>query len=191
MKEELAKAIEIVRNGGVIIYPTDTACGIGGRIDNKEAVERVFSIKGRNLNKATPVLFSSIEMVKEYVTDIPKEVEETLMRKYWPGALTIILSAQEEKVNELIRGGGKTIGVRIPEYSPVTTLITEVGFPLIGTSANFSGEPSIYTTDAISEELASLVDYILPGECTSKKPSTVIDCTQIPWKVVREGSILL
>lgn len=191
MKEELAKAIEIVRDGGVIIYPTDTACGIGGRIDNADTVTRVFSIKGRDLTKATPILFSSIGMVKEYVTDIPAEVEEKLMTEYWPGALTIILPAKEEKVHELIRGGGKTIGVRIPQYAAITELIHEVGVPLIGTSANFAGEPSIYTTNDIPEQLAALVDYIFPGECSLRKPSTVVDCTVTPWKVVREGSILL
>ena len=190
MKEELSKAIEIVKNGGVIIYPTDTACGIGCRIDNTDAVSRIFSIKGRETSKATPVLFSSVEMVEKYVEAIPQEVKKNLMEKYWPGAVTIILRA-EENVDPLIRGGGKTIGARIPNYSDILTLIEEVGVPLIGTSANFSGEPSIFTTDDISGNLASLVDYVLQGECSFKKPSTVIDSTQEPWKVVREGAIVI
>jgi L-threonylcarbamoyladenylate synthase len=168
MRDEVRHAIKIVKDGGVIIYPTDTACGIGCRIDNAEAVERVFAIKGRDTSKATPVLFSSVEMVRQYVSEIPVDVQETLMERYWPGALTIILSAQKEKVNEMIRGGGDTIGTRIPNFPDIITLIEEVGVPIIGTSANFSGEPSIFSTKELSQELLSLVDYVLPGDCTVK-----------------------
>lgn len=191
MRDELKQAIEVVKNGGVIIYATDTACGIGCRIDNEAAVERIFTIKGRDAAKATPVLFSSVAMVKQYVTHIPEEVQEKLMNVYWPGALTIILEANTDVVFPSIRGGGATVGTRIPDAEELRTLIEEIGVPLIGTSANFSGEPSIYTTDALSSTLISLVDYVLPGECQLKQASTVIDCTQTPWNVVRKGGVSL
>jgi L-threonylcarbamoyladenylate synthase len=191
MKEDLNQAIEIVRKGGVIIYPTDTACGIGGRVDNAETVARIFSIKGRDKGKATPVLFSSIAMIEVYVQEISSDVRKELMEKYWPGALTIVLNAKEEKIPSLVRGGRKTVGVRIPDYADITQLIAAIGIPLVGTSANFSGESSIYTTKDIPAELAAQVDFILPGECTIKKASTVIDCTQEPWKVIREGGVLV
>lgn len=191
MKAELKKAIEIVNNGGVIIYATDTACGIGCRIDNIDAVKRIFSIKGRDIAKATPVLFSSIEMVKRYVSDISPDVQERLMEVYWPGALTIVLKANEHRVHSLIRGGGDTIGVRIPNAPDIIHLIEELNVPFIGTSANFSGEQSIYTTDDIPVTLSSLVDYVLPGNCSLKQPSTVIDCTKNPWEIIRSGSVTI
>ena len=92
--EEIEKAVEVLNSGGIIIFPTDTAFGIGCRIDKKESIEKLFTIRRRPVDKATPVLVSSIEMVKDYVHQIPDEVKSSLIDKYWPGALTIILEAK-------------------------------------------------------------------------------------------------
>ena len=115
MVTDIPHAIELIKKGGIIIYPTDTAFGIGCRIDNEAAVSKLFSIRERPVNKATPVLFSSLEMAEEFVTDIPEDVRP-LLKKYWPGALTVILPADLKKVPSLIRGGGLGIGCRVPNH---------------------------------------------------------------------------
>jgi len=108
-KNRMEEIANILNKGGIIIFPTDTAFGIGCRIDNQKAVEKLLKIKKRPLNQPTPVLVSNLEMAKKYIESIPKGVEEKLIRKFWPGALTIILKAKENLVPELVRGGGENL----------------------------------------------------------------------------------
>jgi len=186
--DDVAKAVQILKDGGIVIFPTDTAFGIGCRIDNEVAVKRLFTIRKRPETKAVPVLVSSISMAQEYLQPISQEVVE-VMKKYWPGALTIVLQSKREKIPELVRGGGETVGVRMPDHQTTLALITGVGAPLVGTSANFSGEPTPYQFDALDKELVKLVDFVVPGECDTKLASTVIDYTKKPWKVLRQGAV--
>ena len=182
------KAVEILRDGGVVIFPTDTAFGIGCRMDDIEAVQKVFNIRKRPITQAVPVLFSSIDMVKKYVKSFPEEIK-SLTDKYWPGALTIILPARIDKVPSLVRGGGLTIGVRIPSHKETLKMIENTGVPIIGPSANFHGGNTPFDMADIDPSLYNLVDYVLPGVCSVKKESTVIDCSVNPWKVVRQGAV--
>jgi L-threonylcarbamoyladenylate synthase len=188
MKTDISQAIETINQGGIIIYPTDTAFGIGCRIDDSDAVQKLFSIRERPSNKATPVLFSSLEMVEDYVKAIPEDVRP-LLKKYWPGALTVILPAVIQKVPSLVRGGGLGIGCRIPDHEIPLEIISALGIPIIGTSANFPGEPTPYKMADINPKLISLVDFMMPGTTNVQKESTVIDCTQKPWNVLRKGAI--
>lgn len=188
MDKEIKTAIEIFKNGGIVIFPTDTAIGIGCRIDNPNAVERLFKIRRRPKTKAAPVLFSSIDMVREYIKEIPQDVEK-LMKKYWPGALTIILCCNKLTVPSLVRGGGETLGVRIPNNKIIKTIIAKVGAPILGPSANFSGGKTPYSLKELDKKLVNLVDFVVSGETSGEEmASTVIDCTVEPWKIVREGA---
>lgn len=189
METESNKAIDILKSGGIVIFPTDTAFGIGCRIDSKEAVKRLFDIRRRPYTKPTPVLFSNLVMLQEFVLEIPKDVKEKLIDKYWPGALTLILRCIEEKVPNLVRGEGETIGARIPNHPELLKLIEKVGVPILGPSANFHGEKTPFMMQDLDAELVKLVDYVLPGECQARGVSTVIDCTQAPWKILRQGAI--
>lgn len=189
MNVEIQKAIQVAREGGIIVFPTDTAFGIGCRIDREDAVERLFKLRHRPLTKAVPVLFDSLEMVKAYTRNLNQDCIDTLIKPHWPGALTIILSANLEKVPSLIRGGESTIGVRIPNHKDALALIQGVGVPFVGTSANFAGEPTPYTFSDLDPELLEVVDYVMQGECTLKKESTVIDTTIFPWKILRQGAV--
>ncbi len=191
MEEELTQAVKILKKGGVVIFPTDTAFGIGCRIDNEKAVERLFNIRKRPTTQATPVLVDTVKMAKEYVQKIPQEVIDQLIEPYWPGALTIVLPCKTEKVLPLVRGGGNTIGVRIPNNLTTRTLIRETGIPILGPSANFHGEPTPYEFENLSKELVRLVDYVVPGICSVKQASTVIDCSIKQWKILREGVVQL
>lgn len=189
MEKNIQEAIKILNQGGIIIYPTDTAFGIGCRIDNEKAVERLFNIRKRPHTQATPVLVENIGMADEYIRHIPEDVEQKLMSKYWPGALTIILPCKTEKVPILVRGGTETIGVRTPNHDTALALIRGVGIPILGPSANFHGDPTPYEFESLHKELIKLVDYAVPGECQTKIASTVIDCSVVPWKIVRQGAI--
>jgi L-threonylcarbamoyladenylate synthase len=189
--DDVQKAIEILKNGGIVIFPTDTAFGIGCRIDDTEAVKRLFTIRKRPETKAVPVLISSLHMAEEYVEEISQEVIEKLINPYWPGAVTVVLKSKTDNVPSQVRGGGETIGLRVPDHLTPLALINGVGVPILGTSANFAGEETPYIFERLNRELVKLVDYVVPGECHSKKASTVIDCTQIPWKVLRQGAVNL
>ncbi len=184
------KAVEVFKNGGVVIFPTDTAFGIGCRIDDEKAVNRLFELRKRPKEQATPVLVSSLEMAREYVLEIPQEVEEKLIKKYWPGAVTIVLPAKTKKVLGLVRGGGNTIGIRMPNNQTILSIIKGVGVPILGPSANFHGEKTPYALEELDPELLKLVDYVVQGETSLVgKASTVIDCSVTPWRILREGAM--
>lgn len=189
MNKQIEEAVNILNQGGIIIFPTDTAFGIGCRIDRKDAIEKLFKLRNRPINQATPVLISDVNMVKDYAYDIPFDVREKLINKFWPGALTIILKSKQEKVPELVRGGGENIGLRMPNHKVLLNIIETIKVPILGPSANFHGEKTPYEYKDLNKELLKLVDYVVEGECLLKKTSTVIDCTKNPWQILRKGAI--
>lgn len=190
MEEEIRKATDVLKQGGIVIYPTDTAFGIGCRIDDEKAVEGLFNIRNRPSAQATPVLVDTVKMAKEYLEPIPKDVIDKLIEPYWPGALTIVLQCRIDKVPSLVRGGGTTLGVRIPNHPIPRKLIRSVGKPILGPSANFHGKPTPYHFSNLDQELVKLVDYVVFGDCTVCQQSTVIDCSEKPWKIIRKGAVL-
>src|SRR3989344_5775452 len=101
MNENIKKAVEVLKRGGIVIFPTDTAFGIGCVIDNAEAVEKLFKIRKRPLTQATPVLVDTVKMAQDFLQPIPGEVVDKLIEPYWPGALTIVLQSRIHKVPEL------------------------------------------------------------------------------------------
>ena len=183
------KAIEIFNQGGIVIFPTDTAFGIGCRIDKEKSVKRLFKIRKRPESQAVPVLVSSVEMAKDYLNEFPDAVLEKLVKPYWPGALTIVLPARLDMIPELVRGNGSTIGVRMPNHPVILGIIGKIGVPVAGPSANFHGDKTPYNFKDLNPELVSLVDYVLEGECTSLQASTVIDCSTTPWSILRKGAL--
>lgn len=185
----LTKSIDLLRGGGIGIFPTDTAFALSCRIDDEKSVRRLFAIKGREGKKATPILVSSIKMAEEYVGRIDREVREKLLEKYWPGALTVVMYSREWKVSSLVLGGGQTVGIRMPDHEIAIRFIDAVGVPVIGTSANFSGEDTPFSTRDVNPQLIKKVDFFIPGESVNTQASTVIDVTQTPWKIVRQGAI--
>jgi L-threonylcarbamoyladenylate synthase len=189
MNIKAKKAAEVLKKGGIVIFPTDTAYGIGCRIDDEKAVQRLFKLRKRPETKATPVLVSSLEMAKKYWYEIPDIVYERLIKPYWPGALTIVLPCKKELIPGLVRGGGETLGLRMPDNENLLTIIEEVGVPIIGTSANFAGESTPFKFESLDPELVKLVDFVLDGECKTKNSSAVIDCVATPWKILRQGAL--
>lgn len=203
-EEQIIRAINSLKSGGIIIFPTDTAFAIGCRIDDEKAVERLFAIRKRPKTQAVPVLIDTVKMAQKYLEPIPKEIIDKLIEPYWPGALTIVLKCKTTYVPDLVRGGGKTLGVRIPNHSIARAIIRGVGVPILGSSANFHGEKTPFSVEDLDPGLVKQVDLVVDGECRVKQParhasralrgvagraSTVIDCTTKPWKVLRKGAI--
>lgn len=188
--EDIQKAIKVLNDGGIITYPTDTAFGIGCRIDNHAAVDRLFKLRRRPLTQAMPVLVSSIDMALTYLRS-PSDIVRRLMREHWPGGLTIVAHCKKELIYSPICAGGETVGLRMPDHHVPLTIIEQVGVPILGPSANFHGAPTPYRTEDLNKELVQLVDYVVQGDCSIKKASTVVDCSVEPYRIVRQGAVKL
>lgn len=181
--------IEILKKGGVGIFATDTAYGLGCVMDNKEAIERVFRLKKRPETKPLLVLASSIEMAEKYV-EMGIDVKK-LTKKYWPGGLTIILKCKRNKVLKLVTANSNTLAVRLPDNEILRSIIEKVGVPIVAPSANIAGEKTPYTLEEVDSDLIKKVDFVLPSECTMGEVSTILDAIVVPWKVVRQGVVKL
>lgn len=184
----LEEAIKIIKQGGIVIFPTDTAFGIGCRIDDEKAISRLFKIRKRPQDMATPVLLDSIDRAREFVLPFDSKVEQ-LMQEYWPGALTLILRCNSVKVPELVRGGSETLGIRIPDHAIPLELIKEANIPILGPSANFHGEKTPYSFEELDKELIKRVDLVVRGITKKNGASTVVDCSVSPWKILRQGAV--
>ena len=184
------KAIKTLNQGGIIIFPTDTVWGMGCRIDRPEAIDRLFRIRRRPLTQATPALVSEIEMALAY-WDSPSQIVRHLVEKYWPGALTIIYKCKKNLVYSPVRGGRENLGLRMPNQPQLLKIIKQVGVPILGPSANFHGGKTPVNQTDLDPEIIKLVDYVLPGITTSGQASTVVDCSQEPYRILRQGALRL
>jgi L-threonylcarbamoyladenylate synthase len=186
--EDLNTAKKILKEGGIIIFPTDTAFGVGCRIDNRKAIERIFKIRQRPKTQAVPVLVSSIKMAQKYLQPLPSTVEK-LMKKHWPGALTIVYLCKKDQVPSPVRAGGLTLGVRMPNHPQVLSIIKSLRVPILGPSANIHGQATPYKFEDLDQNFVKEVDYVLPGQSLVGMASTVIDCSRLPWKIIRQGAL--
>jgi L-threonylcarbamoyladenylate synthase len=138
MSKKMERAIKIFNNGGIVIFPTDTAIGIGCRIDNEKTVKKLFEIRKRPENKPLLILVNSVEMAEKYLLPIPQKVKDELIKKYWPGKLTIIMKCIPDRVPFPVRDKRNTLGVRFPDDGMLLELIDKIGVPIVAPSANFS-----------------------------------------------------
>jgi len=187
-QRQILKVVEILRHGGVIIYPTDTVYGLGCDIFNSKAVERVARIKGVNPEKSN---FSFICHDLSHLSDYTKHLDNStfkLMRNYLPGPYTFILEAGN-KVPKIFKSKKKTVGIRIPKHNIPLEIVRELGNPILTTSIHDSDEVIEYTTDPelIHENFMNLVDLVIDGGYGNNIPSTIIDCTGDNPVVIRKG----
>ena len=157
-KEDLEKAVETISSDGIILYPTDTIWGIGCDATNENSVSKIYQIKQREYSKSLIVLASDIEMLKEYVSEVPEKIIELLAQEQNP--ITIIYPNARKLAPNAIANDG-TIAVRIPKDDFCVSLIKKFGKPIISTSANISGEIAPKNFLSISELLKIKVDYIV------------------------------
>jgi L-threonylcarbamoyladenylate synthase len=182
---EIARTLE---DGGVIGYPTETVYGLGADAYNREALEKLFTIKGRERDKPVSVLVASTEMLEEVASRIPSAALH-LIRVHWPGALTIIFEASK-RCSPVLTGDSGKIGVRISPHPIAQQLVEALKRPITSTSANLSGMPSLADPDEVYHLFRGRIDLMVDGGKTAGEgESTIIDVTVSPPRVLREGVV--
>ncbi|MBF0413548.1 MAG: threonylcarbamoyl-AMP synthase [Desulfamplus sp.] len=191
---EIVKAGKIIQNGGVVIFPAKCLYGIAADALNPKAVERVFNIKQRPLTNPILVLIDDINQLSSLVKPLSEQEflpqsAIALIKKFWPGNITLVFDAMSNVPVELTAGTGK-IGVRIPGHSLARELVKQVGRPITGTSANISGRAGCRNIADIDPEILNSVDMILnAGALKGGIGSTVVDITYNQIRIIREGVI--
>jgi L-threonylcarbamoyladenylate synthase len=188
MEKQIKQAVNILKNGGVVAYPTDTVYGLGACMTDIKAVDRIFQVKGRPKGMALPVLLSDLKQIEEIVTDFTPAAKR-LADEFFPGALTIILP-KSDYVPDIITGGGRTVAFRIPNHPVPLALVKGLGKPIVGTSANLSGHPSALSAAEVQNQIGDKIDMVIDGgKCPGGIESTVIDLSGEKPVIRRQGAI--
>ena len=183
-------AAKIISEGGVIAFRTDTFYGLGADPFNAAAVAKIRELKGREENKPILLLLADAGVVDRFIAD-RSEVFEEVAKKFWPGPLTIIGVAVASLLEEITAGTG-TVGVRVPADSEVRELVRACGGALTATSANPSGREPARSAAEVRAYFPLGIDLVIDGgEVTATEPSTVLDVTTVPPRIVRQGAIIL
>ena len=187
-------AVENIIEGKIIAFPTDSVYGIGGNPQNLEVIQRIYDIKFRDRSKGLLLLISDYEEATKIAEF--NETARKLADKYWPGQLTLILKRNEKCfIPPEVSAFQNTIGIRVPENEIIQTILkllkAEGHFGgIIGTSANYSGEPPSISGEEVTKKILSPIDLIIDGgKSKSKLPTTIVDCTTKEVKFLRKGAI--
>ena len=185
IKESLVEVANIIKSGGVVIFPTETLYGLGGKVRDLTVIKRIYKIKERSPLKPLPVMVHDIKEIYELSGYVPTYAR-LLAEKYWPGPLTLVLKCHPSPAT----CGKDSVAIRIPDYKIALDLLKYTGEPLAVTSANLSGEENLFTIDEIISAFEDKVDVILDaGEITYGVPSTIVDVTGEKVNILREGKI--
>ena len=188
IQQQVEQGISILRQGGIVAFPTDTIYGLGACANLPHAVERVYKVKERPSNMALPLLLADISQISEVASYVPP-VAWLLARNFLPGALTLVL-LKSSAVPDIVTAGGATVAVRVPAHPVPIALAKGLGAPIVGTSANLSGKPSSLTADEVRSQFGVKIDLIIDGgRCPGGKESTIVDVTGETPVVLREGAI--
>ena len=186
--DTLSRAVEVLRAGGLVAFPTDTVYGVGALAFNGTAVESIYTAKDRPVEKAIPVLISDSSDLEKVVMDIP-EAARKLASRFWPGPLTILVPKQPELPEAV--SATSTVGVRVPDHEVARALLRAAG-PMAVTSANISGGRSPVTAEEVFEQLAGRIPLIIDaGRTPGGVPSTLVDCTAPELQILRAGPLTL
>ena len=182
-KENIVKASEIIKNGGIVVFPTDTVYGIGCNPYNKEAIKRIYKIKSREISKSLPILAFSKDVAAKIV-EFDKDSEK-IAQKIWPGPLTLILKLTDEKLKASLNGVDK-IAIRVPKHQCTLELLKKCDF-VIGTSANISGTGPFRNPQECYQNIHDFDLFLDGGTITSEGESTIIEFEEGELKIHREG----
>jgi len=174
LKTEIDKALTVLKNGGIILYPTDTVWGIGCDATNEEAVEKINIIKGRSADKSFIILLDNDSKIQSYISEVPEVAYDLI--EYAEHPLTIIFSGAKNLAENVINKDG-SVGIRVVRHDFVQQLLQRFRKPIVSTSANLSGQPTPQIFDEIDEEIKNAVDYVVDWEQelrTPKKSSTIM-----------------
>lgn len=187
-KHAIPRALEILKEGRLVVLPTDTVYGVGTLAFNGKAVESIYAAKDRPIEKAIPVLIGDLEHLEKVAIDISDSARR-LAARFWPGPLTILVPKRADLPESV--SATSTVGVRVPDHDVARALLRAAG-PMAVTSANISGGQSPVTAEEVYEQLGGRVDLIIDaGKTPGGVPSTLVDCTASELKILREGPISL
>ncbi|MFC1974256.1 L-threonylcarbamoyladenylate synthase [Chloroflexota bacterium] len=188
LDKQVELAIDVLKNGGIIAFPTDTVYGLGASCWNEKAVAQVYRVKKRPRSLAFPLLIADKSEFMKIAAAVP-EIALRLAERFMPGGLTLVLKGGGV-VSSMITAGGDTVAMRVPNHPIPIALIRGLGAPLIGTSANLSGGSSPTTAQEVYEQLGQEVDFIIDGgKCPGGIESTIIDISSETPVIIREGAI--
>jgi L-threonylcarbamoyladenylate synthase len=184
----IQKALELLRSGQLVAFPTDTVYGLGGLVFDSNAIDRLYAVKGRDDSKAIPVLVGSVGDLGR-VTSSMGALASRLAARFWPGPLTLVVARHPDLPGNL--SPDPTVGVRMPDHPAALALLRLTG-PMAVSSANLSNQPSASSAAEVLGQLEGRVPLILDGGRTpGGQPSTVVDCTGPELRVLRPGPITL
>jgi len=181
----IQRAVESLRDGGVVVYPTDTVYGLGCDITSKHALERIVRIKGRDPKKPLSFVCADLTHISRYAR--VSNVAYRILKRFLPGAYTFVLEASSE-VPKMLLTRQKTVGIRVPDHAVCSALVKELGNPILSTSANPAGVEPLNDPREIQEALGKQVDFILDSGILTRVPSTVISLVDDRVQVLREGA---
>jgi L-threonylcarbamoyladenylate synthase len=182
----LPSALEVLKSGGLVAFPTDTVYGVGALAFDRMAVESIYTAKDRPVEKAIPILIGDVEDLAKVAISIP-EIALKLAAHFWPGPLTLVIPKNPE-LSDIV-SAGPTVGVRMPDHLFARSLLRTAG-PMAVTSANLSGQPSPTTAGDVFSQLGKRIALIIDGGITpGGVPSTVVDCTNGEPQIIRSGPI--
>ena len=181
------EAVRVLRDGGLVCYPTDTVYGIGAAAGDDAAVRRLFAVKGRSPDKPLPLLLADVSDAARVAEVTP--LAKALAGRFWPGALTIVMR-KAVSYRSLALAGGDTVALRVPDHGLVRSIVRALGEPITGTSANRSGTRAPISAAEVAFQMGERVELIIDGEQSrTRLESTVIDITREKPEIVREGAV--
>ena len=186
--DSIGKAAALIKKGSLVIFPTSSFYGLGTSALNAEAVDKVFRVKKRERQNPVLILIASLAELDPLVRSIPMPSTK-LIEAFWPGGLTLVFQAADIVPSNLTGHTGK-IGIRLANHPVASSLVRAVGNPITGTSANISGQEGCSVAARVDENIRDQVDLVLDaGRLTGGEASTVVDVTESPPKIIREGTI--
>lgn len=184
---DITRITKEIKNGNLVIMPTDTIYGIMADATNINTIKKVFECKKRNQNKALILLASNVDMLKDYTQNI-SVLENEIINKYLPGKLTILLY-KNSKVYDEVTGGSDLVGIRIPDNKELIEVINKVGNPLISTSANIAGKNAITDPKDIESELLKYISYVEDNGIINSEASSIIKIENEQIIILRKGKV--
>ena len=183
-------ATALLRDSGVVAYPTDTVYGLGAAVYDADAVSAMFVLKRRDRSQGVPVLIAAESQLAEVAAELP-DAAHALAERFWPGALTLIVR-RNPRLPSLVTGGADTVAVRLPDHPCPQALVSALGAPITGTSANRHGGPEPASAEEVQRQLGESLRLVLDGgPSAAAVPSTIVDVTPPTPRLVRAGAIPL
>lgn len=186
--QDIEKAADIIKSGGLVAVPTETVYGLAGNGLNASAVNDIYEVKGRPTVKPLSLMVPDVSAMQRYCHDVPEQAK-LLAEKFWPGPLTIVLKAKNS-IPAIVLAGGDTVGLRCPDHPLTLKLLEACGLPLAAPSANPSSEESPKNADKVIDYFDGKIDAVIDGgHCGIGLESTIIDMSNTPYRILRQGAL--